>query len=120
MTQATSAPIERLNPKQRYSPVVVANSTVYIAGQVSRDTRLDVAGQTADILAQLDSLLASAGIDKRRLVQATIWLSDMNSAAAMNSVWDGWVAPRNAPARACVESKLAPGYLVEIAATAVL
>ena len=81
--------IERLNPKARYTPVVIANHTVYIAGQVSRDTTLDVAGQTADILAQLDALLASAGIDKSRLVQATIWLSDMNSAAAMNAgrVW---------------------------------
>lgn len=111
--------IERLNPKARYTPVVIANHTVYIAGQVSRDTTLDVAGQTADILAQLDALLASAGIDKSRLVQATIWLSDMNSAAAMNAVWDAWVVPGQAPARACVESKLAAGYLVEIAATAV-
>lgn len=117
MTQST---IQRINPKTRYTPVVVANQTVYIAGQVARDTSLDVAGQTADILAQLDTLLAGAGIDKTRLVQATIWLSDMNSAAAMNAVWDEWVAPGQAPARACVESKLAPGYLVEIAATAVL
>lgn len=111
--------IERLNPKPRYTPVVIANGTVYIAGQVSRDTTLDVAGQTTDILVQLDALLASAGIDKSRLVQATIWLSDMNSAAAMNRVWDAWVVPGQAPARACVESKLAAGYLVEIAATAV-
>lgn len=117
MSQTT---IERLNPKPRYTPVVIANGTVYIAGQVSRDTSLDVAGQTADILAQLDTLLASAGVDKARLVQAMIWLSDMDNAPAMNQVWDAWVVPGQAPARACVESKLAAGYLVEIAATAVL
>lgn len=117
MTQTT---IQRLNPKPRYTPVVIANQTVYIAGQVSRDATLDVAGQTADILAQLDLLLASAGIDKTRLVQSTIWLTDMNSTPAMNAVWDAWVAPGQAPARACVESGLAAGYLVEIAATAVL
>ena len=112
--------IQRINPKARYTPVVIANQTVYIAGQVSRDTSLDVAGQTADILVQLDALLASAGIDKSRLVQATIWLADMNTAAEMNAVWDSWVVPGQAPARACVESKLAAGYTVEIAATAVL
>lgn len=111
--------IEHLNPKARYTPVVVANHTVYIAGQVSRDTQLDVAAQTADILAQLDVLLAGAGIDKSRLVQATIWLTDMHNAAAMNAVWDAWVVPGQAPTRACVQAQLAPGYLVEIAAIAV-
>lgn len=33
----------------------------------------------------------------------------------MNAVWDAWVSPGNAPARATVEAKLAgPQYLVEI------
>jgi enamine deaminase RidA (YjgF/YER057c/UK114 family) len=33
----------------------------------------------------------------------------------MNAVWDAWVSPGNAPARATVESRLAlPQYLVEI------
>jgi enamine deaminase RidA (YjgF/YER057c/UK114 family) len=33
----------------------------------------------------------------------------------MNEVWDAWVAPGNAPARATVEAKLAaPGLKVEI------
>lgn len=115
-----SLDIQRLHTKPRYSPVVIANNTVYIAGQVSKDTRLDAAGQTASILDQLDTVLADAGIDKTRLVQATIWLSDMRHADAMNAVWDAWVAPGHSPARACVGSALAPGYLVEIAATAVL
>ena len=35
--------------------------------------------------------------------------------AEMNSVWDAWVSPDNAPARATVEAKLAsPEYKVEI------
>ena len=39
---------------------------------------------------------------------------------AMNEVWDAWVAPGNAPARATGEAKLAtPDYLVEIIITAV-
>ena len=33
----------------------------------------------------------------------------------MNAVWDAWVSPGNAPARACVEAALAaPPYKVEI------
>lgn len=115
-----SNPIRRLHTKPRYSPVVIANNTVYIAGQVSQDTNLDAAGQTASILAQIDALLSDAGIDKTHLVQATIWLSDMRHAEAMNAVWDAWVPPGQAPARACVGAALASGYVVEIAATAVL
>ena len=37
----------------------------------------------------------------------------------MNAVWDAWVAPGAAPARATVEAKLAaPVYTVEIACVA--
>jgi enamine deaminase RidA (YjgF/YER057c/UK114 family) len=38
----------------------------------------------------------------------------------MNDVWDAWVAPGSAPARACVEAKLAhPSLKVEIQICAV-
>jgi enamine deaminase RidA (YjgF/YER057c/UK114 family) len=39
----------------------------------------------------------------------------MGSFAEMNAVWDAWLSPGNAPARATVEAKLAaPDYKVEI------
>ena len=41
--------------------------------------------------------------------------------AAMNAVWDGWVAKGHAPARWTGEAKLAtPDYKVEIIVTAVV
>jgi enamine deaminase RidA (YjgF/YER057c/UK114 family) len=37
----------------------------------------------------------------------------------MNEVWTKWVDPKNLPARACIEAKLAdPAALVEIMVTA--
>ena len=46
---------------------------------------------------------------------AQVWLADMADFAQMNAVWDGWVAPGHAPARATGESALAtPDYKVEI------
>ncbi|MGH7287335.1 MAG: RidA family protein, partial [Myxococcota bacterium] len=66
-------------------------------------------------LAQLDRLLAEAGSDKRKILSATIWLSDMRHYDALNAAWDAWLAPDAKPARACVEAKLAfPQYWVEI------
>ncbi|MDE1570656.1 RidA family protein [Aquabacter sediminis] len=105
--------IERLDKGPRMSQAVIHGDTVYLAGQVGEGP--DVASQTKAILESVDSLLARAGTDKSRLLSATIWLADMNDFAAMNAVWDSWVDPNNAPARATGESRLAaPKYLVEI------
>ena len=50
---------------------------------------------------------------------ANIWLTDIGTFQEMNAVWDAWVSPGNAPARATVEAKLAaPAFKVEIAVIA--
>ena len=54
-------------------------------------------------------------------LRAGIYLRDMAAFAAMNQVWDAWVASGHAPARATVEAALAtPDYQVEIVITAAL
>ena len=113
--------IKRYGAGERMSQLVVAGGFAFIAGQVADDTALDVAGQTRQILDKIDRLLDGAGLDKRRIVSASIWLADHRSFADMNRVWDAWVAQGDTPARACVESALAfPQYTVEIAAIAAL
>ncbi|HLW37577.1 MAG TPA: RidA family protein [Candidatus Eremiobacteraceae bacterium] len=111
--------IQRINPGRRLSQAVLHRDTVYVAGIVADDTSADVVGQTSQILAKLERLLAEAGTDKSRLLSATVWLADAGSYDEMNSVWDAWVPTGAAPARACVESKLAKSeYRVEVAAIA--
>ena len=107
--------IKRLHVGKRMSDAVIHNGVVYLAGQVADNTGLDVKGQTAEILATIDRLLAEAGSDKTRMLQVQIFLSNIGDFAAMNEVWDAWVPQGNTPARATVEAKLAtPAYLVEI------
>jgi enamine deaminase RidA (YjgF/YER057c/UK114 family) len=107
--------IERIKTGPRMSQAVVHGDTVYLAGQVADDPSADVAGQTRQILAKIDSLLAEAGSDKTRILSANIWLADISTFGDMNQVWDAWVPQGHAPARATVESKLAaPQYRVEI------
>ena len=112
--------IERKHTGQRMSQLVIHNDTVYLAGQVAKNAPgASVSEQTKDILATIDQLLAEAGTDKSKLVSATIWLASIVDFDEMNSVWDGWVSPGNAPARACVEARLASSkYTVEIAVIA--
>src|ERR1051325_3040230 len=99
--------IERLQVGPRMSQAVVHGNTVYLAGVIADDPTADVAGQTRQILAKIDRLLAEAGTDKERLLSANVWLSDISTFDQMNAVWDEWVSGGNPPARACVESRLA-------------
>ncbi|TXG86313.1 MAG: RidA family protein [Rhodocyclaceae bacterium] len=110
--------IERFGTTRRYSDVVAHGSTVYLV-EVPQTLSADIAGQTREVLASIDRLLAQAGSDKSRLLMVTIYLTDMRDYAAMNEVWDEWVPEGTAPVRACIEAKLAnPGYRVEMVVTA--
>jgi enamine deaminase RidA (YjgF/YER057c/UK114 family) len=110
--------IRRLETGPRMSQAVIHGNTVYLAGQVGKPGG-GVAQQTADVLAEIDRLLAAAGTDKTKILQAIIWLADMKDFAEMNGVWDKWAPQGHTPARATGEAKLAtPEYLVEIIVTA--
>ena len=112
--------INRLESDQRMSQAVIHNGTVYLAGQVGSPGD-DTAAQTRESLATIEDLLAAAGTDKSRLLQATIWLADMADFEAMNAVWDAWIGGQNPPTRATGHVKLAsPDYRVEIIAVAAL
>ena len=108
--------IKRLESGPRMSQAVVHGNTVYLAGQVADDPSMDVAGQTRQILASIDKLLAAAGSDKTRILSATIYLAEISTFAQMNAEWDAWVPQQgHTPARATVEARLAaPQYKVEI------
>ena len=71
--------IKRSKVGARMSQCVVHGDTVYLAGQVADDPNTDVAGQTKQILAKIDGLLAEAGSDKSKLLSATVWLSDIRA-----------------------------------------
>lgn len=109
--------IERMETGTRMSQIVKHDGTVYLAGQVGAgDT---VADQTRDCLSRVEALLAKAGSGPDHILQAVIWLADMDDFAEMNAVWDAWVPEGSAPARACGEARLARDDLrVEVIVTA--
>ena len=113
--------IRRLAEEERLSGAVVAHGLVWLAGQVADDTGLDAEGQTADILRQIDALLAEAGTDKSRLLSATVVLADISDAPAMNRAWDRWLDPAAKPARMTVQAPLVdPAWRVGITGVAAL
>ena len=113
--------IKRHHVGKRLSDMVVHGNTVYLAGEVPDDTTKDITGQTEEVLAKIDKLLAQVGSDKSKLLSATIYVANMGIFGEMNSAWDAWIDPANTPARATVEARLAaPKYLVEIMAVAAI
>lgn len=123
MTNQTAAiettAIERLHVGERLSEAAVCGSTVYLAGQIAEDATQGIEGQTREVLGHVDRLLAEAGSDKSRILMCQIFLADIQDIAAMNAVWDAWVAPGHAPPRATVEARLArPEWLIEVVVTA--
>ena len=111
--------IQRFDVGPRMSELAVHNGVAYLAGQVAEDATQGIIGQTRQVLAEIDALLAKAGIDKTRILRAQIYLADIADIGVMNEVWDAWVAPGHTPPRATVEAALAkPDWKIEIVITA--
>ena len=77
--------VQRFDVAARMSEMAVHNGIVWLAGQVAADGSLDVAGQTRQVLAAVDALLARAGTNKTKIVMCQIYLADIADFAAMNS-----------------------------------
>jgi enamine deaminase RidA (YjgF/YER057c/UK114 family) len=113
--------IQRYAEEERLSGAVAHAGVLYLAGQVADDTSLDAEGQTADILAQIDALLAAAGTSKAQLLSATVILADIRDAPAMNRAWDRWLDRANKPARMTIQAPLVdPAWRVEITGIAAI
>jgi len=111
--------IERFDVGARLSEMAVHNGVCYLAGQVAADATQDIRGQTRQVLAAVEALLARAGSSKSRILMCQIFLDDLADFACMNEVWEAWLPAGQAPPRATVLAQLAqPGWKVEMVLTA--
>ena len=76
----------------------------------------DMYSQTTAALAKIDRILAGLGTDKTRLVNATVYVTDIGMKAEMDRAWCEWIGddPAHWPQRACVEAHLFDFHMVEI------
>ncbi len=113
--------VQRFDVGPRLSEMAVHNGVCYLAGQVAADGSADITGQTQQVLAAIDALLARAGTDKSRLLRVEIFITDLADFPAMNAVWEAWLPAGCAPPRATVKAQLAkPEWKVEMVVTAAL
>ena len=109
-----------------YSQAIRVGHLIFTAGQIALDpetgqlTHDDIAGQTGQVIENLQAILETAGTDLRNVVKTTVFLQDMNHFAAMNEVY-GQHFGQDPPARSTVEvAKLPLNALVEIEAIALI
>ncbi len=111
--------IQRFDVGQRLSEMAVHNGVCYLAGQVAADATQDISGQTRQVLASIDALLARVGSNSSRILMCQIFIADLADFAAMNQVWEAWLPAGQAPPRATVLAQLAkPEWKVEMVVTA--
>ena len=113
--------VQRFDVGTRLSEMAVHNGVCYLAGQVAADSSQDITGQTQQVLAAIDALLARAGTDKTKLLMVQIFIKDLADFPAMNAAWEAWLPAGHAPPRATVKADLArPEWRVEMVVTAAL
>ena len=116
-----SSPIQRFDVGARLSEMAVHGGVGHLAGQGAADGSQDSRGQTQQVLAAIDALLARAGSDKSRILMCQIFITDLADFPGMNEVWEAWLPAGHAPPRATVKASLAkPEWKVEMVVTAAL
>ena len=116
-------------PVGPYSQAIAAQGRmVFVSGQIALDAKTgaivggdDVAQQTQQVLANLQSILDAAGATFNDVVKTTVFLADMNDFAIVNDVYGKAFGEESPPARACMEvARLPKDVRVEIECIAVM
>ena len=111
--QATSSPVEISTPDAPeaigpYSQAILVGSTLYLAGQIPLDPATGemveggIEAETHQVLRNLGAVLEAAGFGFDDVVQAQVFLADLDDFQAMNAIYQEYVGDP-APARATVE-----------------
>jgi 2-iminobutanoate/2-iminopropanoate deaminase len=96
-----------------YSQAVQAGNLLFISGQVPINPATgsieanDIAGETQQVMQNLQAVLQEAGYDFNHVVKTTIFLSDMSLFTSVNEVY-GKFFTGNFPARETVAVKGLP------------
>ena len=130
---ATPGPLPQA--RGAFPHVRVAGDQVYVSGTSARrvddsfegaevgedgSVHLDAAVQARAVLANVERVLATVGLDRSDLVDVTAFLVDMDDFDAWNGVWADFFVNGAAPARTTVAVRALPHphLLIEVKATA--
>jgi enamine deaminase RidA (YjgF/YER057c/UK114 family) len=98
--------------------IVETGNLVFVGGVIADDTAQPLGSQTKNILSKIESYLGEAGLDRKAIVAAQIFVADLSQKQEMDAVWTGFFGD-DMPTRATVGvAGLARGAGIEIVVTA--
>ena len=108
-----------------YSHAVRVGNFIFTSGQIplTKEGELvtgSMREQATQVLENLKAVLEASGSGLDQVVKTTVFISDMNEFAELNSIYEEYFAP-NKPARSCVEvARLPKDVKVEMECIALL
>jgi|TARA_B110000967_G_scaffold7766_1_gene7814 2-iminobutanoate/2-iminopropanoate deaminase len=109
-----------------YSQAVLVGNTLYTSGQIALHPETgtlvmdSIEVETTQVMKNLKAVLEAADMTFENVIKASIFISDMNSFAAINAVYAQYFEEATAPARETVEVANLPKFVnVEISVIAV-
>ena len=125
MKSSAIEPIEtNLAPKPvgPYNQAVLVENWLYCSGQIALDPSTGqmigdgkIEEETKQVLKNLIAVVEAAGGESSNIIRTTIYLTDLDDFAKVNSIYAEIFSETTSPARACVEvSNLPKGGKIEI------
>jgi 2-iminobutanoate/2-iminopropanoate deaminase len=109
-----------------YSQAVLVGNTLYTSGQIALNPETGelvmdtIQEETTQVMENLKSVLEAANMTFENVIKSSIFISDMNSFRAINSVYGNYFEQSTAPARETIEVANLPKFVnVEISVIAV-
>jgi 2-iminobutanoate/2-iminopropanoate deaminase len=109
-----------------YSQAVLVENTLYTSGQIALHPETgelvtdSIEKETTQVMNNLKEVLEAADMTFENVIKASIFISDMNSFAAINAIYGQYFEEATAPARETVEVANLPKFVnVEISVIAV-
>ncbi len=107
-----------------YSPAIAWHDLIFLSGQGSRDPVTgafseDIAQQTRQALANVETLLTASGSSKAHVLKLTVYMTNLKNFETMNAIYAEFFAGTIFPARTTVQVAALPkGIGIEIDAIA--
>ncbi len=97
-----------------YSQAVLVNDILYTSGQIAINPKTgalninNIQEETEQVMQNLAAVLKAAGMDFADVFKSTIFISNMDDFAAINTIYGSYFDNDNAPARETVQVACLP------------
>ena len=72
--------------------IVETGNLAFVGGVIADDTTQSMGPQTLNILAKIEGYLGEVGLDRKAIVAAQIFVTDLSQKKEMDAAWTGFLS----------------------------